>query len=73
MALIPSNNDENVSDAMQGAWSSFARYGTPSLDVGWDPYTTDAPAVAIFDSDLEIRDEIRNGRCDALREIGIVY
>lgn len=73
LALIPTSTDLAVSDAMQGAWSTFARHGAPSLSAGWDRYDVEAPAIAIFDSQIEIVDGIRNGRCDMLRDIGIVF
>lgn len=73
MALIPTPNDLELSEAMQGAWSSFARTGTPELSQGWPSYLDDAPSITILDSSIESVPEIRNGRCAQLREIGVVY
>ncbi len=73
MAMVPSSRDLDVSDAIMGAWSSFARHGAPSLDSGWTVYDAAAPHIAILDHERTQVDGIRDGRCAALRDLGIVY
>jgi para-nitrobenzyl esterase len=73
LALLPTGTDLELSDSMQGAWSSFARYGTPSLPSGWSPWLPDAPSVVLLNGEPSEVESIRNDRCEALKALGVVY
>lgn len=73
LALIPTSADLELSEAMQGAWSSFAYTGVPELAEGWPAFTEDAPSVTILDRTIQSVPSIRNGRCQQLRDLGVVY
>jgi para-nitrobenzyl esterase len=73
LALVPTGTDLELSDAMQGAWSSFARYGTPSLPGGWSPYLPDAPSIVLLNGQPSEVETIRDDRCEALKALGVVY
>jgi para-nitrobenzyl esterase len=64
-----SEEDYLISEAMQGAWSSFARDGSPSSLPEWRATGPGVPQIALIDEPITITDEIRDGRCEALMEI----
>jgi len=69
----PTEADLRVVDAMQGAWTSFARgEPAPVTDPAWPVYTEAEPAIALLDDPIAIADEIREGRCEELRSLGLV-
>jgi para-nitrobenzyl esterase len=58
--------DAEVSDAMQVAWTQFARTGHPGPD--WRPYAT-ARKATVIDNPVTLANQIRDGRCDTVNEL----
>lgn len=71
-AYTPAPEDLVVEADMQGAWTSFATGGTPVLSPAWPAFAEAAPSFAIFDAPASIATEIRGGRCEELRRLGVV-
>lgn len=66
---VPIQEDDEtraLSDAVQQAWTSFARDGDPGE--GFERYA-DAGTITLLDVPFEQVDEIRGGRCDAVNEL----
>ncbi|CDF41418.1 unnamed protein product [Chondrus crispus] len=70
--LVTTPPDRRVEQTMQRAWGSFAHTGTPDLAETWPAYSATSPAFAILDDPVDIVTEIRGGRCDDLRRLGLV-
>lgn len=68
----PRAADEAVAAAMQQAWTAFAR-GEALVVAGtsWPAYDPAAPGLLLLDDPLAVGSTIREGRCDALRRLGI--
>lgn len=62
--------DRRVSAQMQAAWTSFARTGAPASD--WPAYAVESPNFRIIDDGPDLVSELRDGRCAALRGLGVV-
>ena len=58
--------DAQVSADMQAAWAAFATTGDPGD--AWAPYG-DGGQVTVIDAPVELVEEIRGGRCDAVTEL----
>ncbi len=68
----PTGADRAVVELMQSTWTTFAREGHPPEGLVWPPYAEDSPAIGILADPFEIASEIREGRCDELRALGLV-
>ncbi|MFP6683800.1 MAG: carboxylesterase family protein, partial [Polyangiaceae bacterium] len=68
----PTTADLNVSGLMMGAWSSFAKTGSPAEPPGWASYDQDAANIAIFADPPSFAQQIREGRCAELVKLGLV-
>ncbi len=70
---LPSNRaDERVVETMQRAWGTFAHYGAPDLNVTWPAFDPAKPSFAILDDPAEVVSTLRSGRCDKLKQVGLV-
>lgn len=58
--------DATMSDEMQAAWVAFATDGDPGE--AWEPYG-EGERITRLDNPIELVDEIRDGRCDSVREL----
>jgi para-nitrobenzyl esterase len=67
----PNADDAALVTTMQTAWVSYATDGAPTFEPGWTPYDTSAPDIAIFDEPPSRAADIRDGRCDTLRALGL--
>jgi len=70
--MIPTADDQAVSQVMQDAWSSFARVGRPVFPGGWPAYSPGSPSIAHIVAEPELVAEIRNGRCEQLHAMGLI-
>ncbi len=68
----PTTADLNVSGLMMGAWSSFARTGSPAEPRGWASYDQDGAHIAIFAHPPSFTQQIREGRCAERVKLGLV-
>ncbi|MBV6509065.1 MAG: Para-nitrobenzyl esterase [Acidimicrobiales bacterium] len=68
----PGAAEEALEATMQRYWSTFAHRGHPDDEGTWLQYDRNAPLVALLDEPVETTDEIREGRCAALAEAGLV-
>jgi para-nitrobenzyl esterase len=68
----PVAGDEQVSAAMQQAWSSFARDGAPQMTPPWPAHQKGAPQIQPLAVTIETVSEIRQGRCTQLSALGLV-
>ncbi len=68
----PTSAELALRDAMQAAWTSFARGEEPRTSPAWPAYDAADPAILVFDDPVSVTAEIREGRCAALHELGIV-
>ncbi|MEZ4340976.1 MAG: carboxylesterase family protein, partial [Sandaracinaceae bacterium] len=68
----PTAEDLEVSRMMQTAWTSFARDGAPTSTPTWPPYARGTASAAFLDAPLTVRAGWRDGRCEALRDMGLV-
>ena len=64
--------DRALSATMMEAWSSFVRTGSPSQPEGWVNFGAETNAIALFADPTVLVEGIREGRCEALRDLGIV-
>ena len=72
MGMFPTPSNKSLGAAMRGAWTSFARTGTPQIDGGWPAYQDGGEILVLDDSwGLIHAEDHRNGRCDALATSGI--
>jgi para-nitrobenzyl esterase len=58
--------DATMSDRMQAAWVGFATDGDPGE--GWEVYR-EAQRITQLDDPVELVDEYRGGRCEAVDEL----
>ncbi len=72
VGIIPTQADLRVVEHLQRAWGDFAHFGAPSLEVGWPAYDPAQPSFAIIDDPPSLSDTLRNGRCEALQQLGLV-
>lgn len=68
----PTANDEALSEDMIAAWTSFARDGVPLTNPAWPGATAEDTPTMIFDAPLSTADEIKEGRCAELVELGLI-
>jgi para-nitrobenzyl esterase len=68
----PTPEDMALVYHVQRAWTGFARSGQPDTVPIWPPFDALAPAIMILDEPLQVKDDIREGRCAALRALGLV-
>jgi len=69
MFAVPWNQD--LSTAMQSAWSNFGKYGTPNMTteskIAWDMFDSDTQSVIVLDDDIRMQNDFlstfRNGAC----------
>lgn len=61
--------DEAVVESMQRAWTAFARGEAPP---GWPAYDAASPSFRVFTDPARTEATIRDGRCAALRALGVV-
>lgn len=73
MFIAPTASDRNVADILQRSWGGFAYHGSPPLETGWPPFESENPSIAILNDPPSITDEIRNGRCAALQDLGATW
>jgi para-nitrobenzyl esterase len=73
MAQVPTDADRQLSVHIQKAWSSFAHGGVPETDPTWERYRSETPFILILDEEIRGVEGIRNGRCEALQDMGLVY
>lgn len=71
-AYRPTPEDRVVSAAMLAAWASFAHSGTPSTEPTWPAYDPSDPQIMRFEAPLSVDTTFRGGRCDTLRNLGLV-
>lgn len=64
---LPNASDRVVQDAMMTHWVTFATDGS----LPWAPYDASNQAHQLYDDPLEVVDELRDGRCEALRLLGV--
>ena len=57
---------------MRTVWGGFAHSGGTQTVPGWAPYATDDPSIALFAEGTSVVEEIREGRCETLRSLGLV-
>lgn len=70
--MLPTAVDLGLSRRVQLAWGSFARTGVPTWEGGWPPARAENPQHLSIEIFSEVRDEFRAGRCDAMREMGVL-
>lgn len=69
IAILDAETDAEtaaVSAALQSAWSEFVKGNPPTPD--WEPFG-EAGRIMILDTDFELVDEIREGRCAVLTDL----
>lgn len=71
-AFPPNERDLAVSETMQQGWTSFAHDGAPEFTPEWPAYNPTDPAFAVIDDPPSVTDELRAGRCESYRELGLV-
>lgn len=71
VVIVDGPADRRVSQAMRTAWTSFARTGQPDATPNWPAYTAASPDFLRLDDPVSTASEIRDGRCAALRSLGI--
>lgn len=71
-AYTPTADDLAVSAAMVTAWTTFARDGAPALTPAWPPYSAGAEAIQVFEAPLRLAADVRGGRCEAYRQLGLL-
>ncbi|MEO0326680.1 MAG: carboxylesterase family protein, partial [Myxococcota bacterium] len=70
LAYTPRAEDLAIAAALQSAWTSFARAGTPDPgDVSWPVYEPGEATILGFDAPRLLTSTVRQGRCDALRDV----
>ena len=61
---------------LSNAWARFAYTGRPELPIEWPPYRSatseQAGVTALLAPELSLSTSLREGRCDALAELGLV-
>ncbi len=72
LGVIPGAFDLEISRRMQLAWGSFARTGAPAWDGGWPTAGGPDPQHRAIGSLVGLDDDFRGGRCDALRDLGVL-
>jgi para-nitrobenzyl esterase len=58
--------------AIQGAWTSFAHAGAPETVPPWPAYDPASASIAVLAQPITMTEEIRDGRCAALRAAALV-
>ena len=73
LAIVPSAADFAVREEIQRAWTTFARTGSPTMSSGWNAFGDDEQSVAIIDDEpfLQTESQFRDGRCEALQQLGL--
>jgi para-nitrobenzyl esterase len=68
--------DRALGLTLSNAWARFAYTGRPELPIEWPPYrsaTSEGTGVtALLAPELSLSTSLREGRCDALAELGLV-
>ncbi|MBI2373529.1 MAG: carboxylesterase family protein [Deltaproteobacteria bacterium] len=72
MALIPTTLDLRVSETIQRAFGGFAHGENPPLSIEWPAFSPDTHQIARIDEPPELLDDVANGRCAKLAELGLV-
>ena len=70
--IVPTLFDLDLQREVQQAWGSFARTGIPSWSGGWQPTTWEDPHHLAIGLVSEMESDFRSGRCDRLRELGVL-
>ena len=68
--LLPPASDVALGDTMRVAWTHFAHTGTPGTQ-GWEPWQPGGTWMRFDDASSPSSAPFREGRCDALEEIGL--
>ena len=72
-AYVENPDDVILSASMLQAWTTFARTGTPSVpSPAWTRYTPSTLSIMNLATPRALSDRYRNGRCDALRGLGLI-
>ncbi|MFT5355051.1 MAG: para-nitrobenzyl esterase [Polyangiales bacterium] len=70
--IVPSLFDLDISERLQVAWGSFARTGEPSVSGGWPVAEGATPEYLRIGLTTTRESEFRRGRCDSIRELGLL-
>lgn len=70
--VVPSLFDLELSERLQVAWGSFARTGEPSIAGGWPLAEGTNPRYLRLGLTTTRETEFRRGRCESIREIGLL-
>ncbi|MEM9860477.1 MAG: carboxylesterase family protein [Myxococcota bacterium] len=71
-ALIPGPRDLFLRSDIQTAWTSFARTGVPIFDGGWPTLDEGDEYLRFGALRTTTETEYRGGRCESLRELGVL-
>ncbi|MFW2387459.1 MAG: carboxylesterase/lipase family protein [Polyangiales bacterium] len=67
----PDAEELALGTALRTAWTSFAHDGVPELSPAWPTYERGTRSISVFDVPTGSADSWRDGRCEALRELGL--
>ncbi|MFK8004046.1 MAG: carboxylesterase/lipase family protein [Polyangiales bacterium] len=70
--VVPSLFDLDLSERMQVAWGAFARTGEPSIAGGWSVAEGPSPEYLRLGLTTTRETEFRDGRCESIRELGLL-
>jgi carboxylesterase type B len=70
--IAPTLASLELSRRIQRAWGSFARTGSPSWEGGWPSMAGEPSEFLEIDLLPSVESGYRGGRCDALRELGVL-
>jgi para-nitrobenzyl esterase len=57
---------------MRAAWGTFAHGQDPAPPMAWQPYDANSPSIGLFEAPPSVVDGIRDGRCEALRDLNLI-
>lgn len=70
--VVPSIFDLELSERLQVAWGSFAHTGSPSITGGWPIAAGASPEHLRLGLTTTRETEFRSGRCESIRELGLL-
>lgn len=70
--VVPSIVDLELSERLQVAWGSFAHTGSPSITGGWPIAEGASPEHLRLGLTTTRETEFRDGRCESIRELGLL-